>query len=92
MFLQITRCDFFLECGIRKTLEKLRPPSVTELLLSYNGDQILEGSATNFFVVIRKVGLFYLSAQITILLTRLFDARILCPLVSNHMCVFPPKI
>ncbi|KAI5400846.1 uncharacterized protein LOC127098192 isoform X1 [Lathyrus oleraceus] len=39
---------------IRKTLEKLRPPSVTELLLSYNGDQILEGSTTNFFVVSRK--------------------------------------
>ncbi|XP_058766910.1 uncharacterized protein LOC131640526 [Vicia villosa] len=39
---------------IRKALEKLRPPSVTELLLSYNGDQILEGSATNFFVVSRK--------------------------------------
>ncbi|RHN82029.1 putative aminotransferase class IV [Medicago truncatula] len=39
---------------IRKTLEKLRPPSVTELLLSYNGNQILEGSATNFFVVCRK--------------------------------------
>ncbi|KEH40548.1 uncharacterized protein [Medicago truncatula] len=39
---------------IRKTLEKLRPPSVTELLLSYNGDQILEGCVTNFFVVCRK--------------------------------------
>ncbi|XP_012570185.1 uncharacterized protein [Cicer arietinum] len=39
---------------IRKNLEKLRPPSVTELLLSYNGDQILEGCITNFFVVCRK--------------------------------------
>ncbi|CAL0320436.1 unnamed protein product [Lupinus luteus] len=39
---------------IRKTLEKLRPPSVTELLLSNDGDQILEGCVTNFFVVCRK--------------------------------------
>ena len=39
----------------RKSLEKLRPPSVTELLLSNDGDQILEGCLTNFFVVCRKV-------------------------------------
>ncbi|XP_058769670.1 uncharacterized protein LOC131643467 [Vicia villosa] len=39
---------------VRKTLEKLRPPSVTELLLSHNGDQILEGCVTNFFVVCCK--------------------------------------
>ncbi|KAL5733400.1 hypothetical protein ACOSQ2_033092 [Xanthoceras sorbifolium] len=39
---------------LRKPLEKLRPPSVTELLLSNDGDQILEGSVTNFFVVCRK--------------------------------------
>ncbi|WJX14739.1 hypothetical protein P8452_04956 [Trifolium repens] len=39
---------------IRKTLEKLRPPSVTELLLSHDGNQILEGCVTNFFVVCRK--------------------------------------
>ncbi|XP_031253914.1 uncharacterized protein LOC116111895 isoform X1 [Pistacia vera] len=39
---------------LRKSLEKLRPPTVTELLLSNNGDQILEGSVTNFFVVCRK--------------------------------------
>ncbi|KAK7265531.1 hypothetical protein RJT34_33151 [Clitoria ternatea] len=39
---------------IRKTLEKLRPPSVTELLLSNDGDQILEGCVTNFFIVCRK--------------------------------------
>ncbi|GAU23721.1 hypothetical protein TSUD_46510 [Trifolium subterraneum] len=39
---------------IRKTLEKLRPPSVTELLLSNDGNQILEGCVTNFFVVCRK--------------------------------------
>ncbi|XP_020529855.1 uncharacterized protein LOC18423694 isoform X1 [Amborella trichopoda] len=38
----------------RKYLEKLRPPRVTELLLSNNGDQILEGNVTNFFVVCRK--------------------------------------
>ncbi|KAG0463718.1 hypothetical protein HPP92_019787 [Vanilla planifolia] len=36
---------------IRKDLEKMRPPLVTELLLSNDGDRILEGSVTNFFVV-----------------------------------------
>ena len=36
-------------------LEKLRPPSVTELLLSNDGDRILEGCVTNFFVICRKV-------------------------------------
>ncbi|XP_039131741.1 uncharacterized protein LOC120268380 [Dioscorea cayenensis subsp. rotundata] len=40
---------------IRKQLEKMRPPSVTELLLSNDGDHILEGSLTNFFIVVRKV-------------------------------------
>lgn len=39
---------------LRKPLEKLRPPSATELLLSDDGDKILEGSVTNFFVVCRK--------------------------------------
>ncbi|KAK8941143.1 hypothetical protein KSP39_PZI010518 [Platanthera zijinensis] len=29
----------------------MRPPMVTELLLSNDGDRILEGSVTNFFVV-----------------------------------------
>ncbi|CAH9099666.1 unnamed protein product [Cuscuta europaea] len=38
----------------RKCLEKLRPPSVNELLLSNNGDKILEGCLTNFFVVCCK--------------------------------------
>ncbi|KAK4366519.1 hypothetical protein RND71_014399 [Anisodus tanguticus] len=38
----------------RKQLEKLRPPSVNELLLSNNGDHILEGCLTNLFVVCRK--------------------------------------
>lgn len=33
----------------------LRPPSATELLLSLNGDQLLEGTITNFFVVRLKV-------------------------------------
>jgi hypothetical protein len=42
-------------CRLRKPLEKLRPPSVTELLLSKDGDRILEGCVTNFFVVCRKV-------------------------------------
>ncbi|KAJ9546076.1 hypothetical protein OSB04_025783 [Centaurea solstitialis] len=39
---------------MRKPLEKLRPPSATELLLSNDGDQILEGCLTNFFVLCRK--------------------------------------
>ncbi|KAH6759538.1 D-aminoacid aminotransferase-like PLP-dependent enzymes superfamily protein [Perilla frutescens var. hirtella] len=39
---------------LRKRLEKLRPPSVTELLLSNDGEQILEGCLTNFFVVSLK--------------------------------------
>lgn len=39
---------------VRKHLERLRPPSGTELLLSNDGDQILEGSVSNFFVVRRK--------------------------------------
>nr|GMD32067.1 uncharacterized protein LOC109192367 [Ipomoea batatas] len=39
----------------RKLLEKLRPPSVNELLLSNDGDTILEGCLTNFFVVCCKV-------------------------------------
>ena len=40
---------------LRKPLEKLRPDLVTELLLSNDGDQILEGCITNFFVVCHKV-------------------------------------
>ncbi|URD78150.1 Aminotransferase class IV [Musa troglodytarum] len=36
-------------------MEKMRPPSATELLLTNDGDRILEGSVTNFFVVRRKV-------------------------------------
>lgn len=41
---------------LRKPLEKLSPPFATELLLSNDGDQILEGCLTNFFVVCRKDG------------------------------------
>ncbi|CAN1747277.1 Nuclear transcription factor Y subunit B-8 [Linum perenne] len=40
---------------LRKPLERLRPPSVTELLLSNDGDHVLEGCITNFFVVCRRV-------------------------------------
>ncbi|KAJ0983925.1 hypothetical protein J5N97_002281 [Dioscorea zingiberensis] len=40
---------------IRKRLERMRPPSATELLLSNDGDHILEGSLTNFFVVRRRL-------------------------------------
>ncbi|KVI07552.1 Aminotransferase, class IV, partial [Cynara cardunculus var. scolymus] len=39
---------------MRKPLEKLRPPSATELLLSNDGDRILEGCLTNFFVLCHK--------------------------------------
>ncbi|KAH6801574.1 D-aminoacid aminotransferase-like PLP-dependent enzymes superfamily protein [Perilla frutescens var. frutescens] len=39
---------------LRKRLEKLRPPSATELLLSNDGERILEGCLTNFFVVSLK--------------------------------------
>uniref|UniRef100_A0A1D1ZAU4 Capsid assembly protein U30 n=1 Tax=Anthurium amnicola TaxID=1678845 RepID=A0A1D1ZAU4_9ARAE len=39
---------------VRKCMEKLRPPLTTELLLSNDGDRILEGSVTNFFVVCRR--------------------------------------
>ncbi|MQL90425.1 hypothetical protein Taro_023019, partial [Colocasia esculenta] len=39
---------------IRKHMEKLRPPLATELLLSNDGDRMLEGSVTNFFVVCRR--------------------------------------
>ncbi|TVU21673.1 hypothetical protein EJB05_31327 [Eragrostis curvula] len=39
---------------MRKSMEKMRPPGVTELLLTNDGDHILEGSVTNFFVVCLK--------------------------------------
>ncbi|XVF83330.1 hypothetical protein PTKIN_Ptkin16aG0478300 [Pterospermum kingtungense] len=35
-------------------LDKLRPPLVTELLLSNYGDRILEGCITNFFVICQR--------------------------------------
>ncbi|OAY68787.1 hypothetical protein ACMD2_13075, partial [Ananas comosus] len=40
---------------VRKGMEKMRPPLVTELLLTNDGDQILEGSVTNFFIVVSDV-------------------------------------
>ncbi|KAL9226979.1 hypothetical protein vseg_002731 [Gypsophila vaccaria] len=39
---------------LRKPLEKLRPPSVTELLLSDGDGRLLEGTITNIFVVCFK--------------------------------------
>ena len=45
---------YFVIARLRKDLEKLSPPSTTELLLSNNGDHILEGCLTNFFVVCGK--------------------------------------
>ncbi|KAJ0246960.1 D-aminoacid aminotransferase-like PLP-dependent enzymes superfamily protein [Hirschfeldia incana] len=39
---------------LRKPLEKFRPPLATELLLSNDGDHLLEGCVTNFFVVCRR--------------------------------------
>ncbi|KAF5198329.1 D-aminoacid aminotransferase-like plp-dependent enzymes superfamily protein [Thalictrum thalictroides] len=50
----VARAKFSQWVRIRKNLEKLRPPLATELLLSDDGDQILEGSVTNFFVVCLK--------------------------------------
>ncbi|PKU75159.1 hypothetical protein MA16_Dca015515 [Dendrobium catenatum] len=35
-------------------MERMRPPMVSELLLSNDGDRILEGSVTNFFVVCKE--------------------------------------
>jgi hypothetical protein len=40
---------------MRNGMERMRPPGVTELLLTNDGDHILEGSVTNFFVVCLKV-------------------------------------
>nr|CAD1817574.1 unnamed protein product [Ananas comosus var. bracteatus] len=40
---------------VRKGMEKMRPPLVTELLLTNDGDRILEGSVTNFFIVVSDV-------------------------------------
>ncbi|KAJ4977977.1 hypothetical protein NE237_008757 [Protea cynaroides] len=50
----VARAKFSDWVKLRKSLEKLRPPLVTELLLSNDGDRILEGCITNFFVVCRR--------------------------------------
>ncbi|XP_042476980.1 uncharacterized protein LOC122058379 isoform X2 [Macadamia integrifolia] len=50
----VARAKFSDWVKLRKRLEKLRPPLVTELLLSNDGDRILEGCVTNFFVVCRR--------------------------------------
>ncbi|XVF23709.1 hypothetical protein REPUB_Repub13aG0063100 [Reevesia pubescens] len=42
------------DLGLRKPLDQLRPLLVTELLLSNDGDRILEGCITNFFVVCQR--------------------------------------
>ena len=45
----------------RKVLEMLQPKDATETLLSNDGDSVLEGLTTNFFVVlpsVRKFGLY----------------------------------
>lgn len=47
--------DFCCLGRLRKPLEKFRPLSTTELLLSNDGDHLLEGCITNFFVVCRRV-------------------------------------
>ncbi|KAK7819300.1 hypothetical protein CFP56_040454 [Quercus suber] len=39
---------------LRKPLEKMRPFAVTELLLSNDGDQILEGYVTNFSLFVER--------------------------------------
>ena len=50
---------------MRKGLEKLRPPGANELLLSNDGDGLLEGSVSNFFVVCRKVPLLSFAKQMS---------------------------
>jgi hypothetical protein len=40
---------------MRNGMESMSPPGVTELLLTNDGDHILECSVTNFFVVCLKV-------------------------------------
>ncbi|CAN0909329.1 hypothetical protein LINGRAHAP2_LOCUS25732 [Linum grandiflorum] len=52
---------------LRKPLERLRPLLVTELLLSNDGDHLLEGFVTNFFVVCRRVSHFSKGNQLQIL-------------------------
>ncbi|XP_020576453.1 uncharacterized protein LOC110022025 isoform X2 [Phalaenopsis equestris] len=47
----VAEAKYSLWARIRKDMERMRPPMVTELLLSNDGDRILEGSVTNFFVV-----------------------------------------
>ncbi|KAL8143467.1 hypothetical protein V2J09_016499 [Rumex salicifolius] len=43
----------------RKSLDSMRPSSATELLLSDDGDRILEGTVTNFYAVCLKVRTIY---------------------------------
>ncbi|XWS07887.1 hypothetical protein CRYUN_Cryun41cG0031000 [Craigia yunnanensis] len=52
----VSHIELLLTCNsrLRKPLDKLRPPSVTELLLSNDGDRILEGCITNFFVICQR--------------------------------------
>ncbi|KAF8397625.1 hypothetical protein HHK36_016545 [Tetracentron sinense] len=50
----VARAKFSDWVRLRKCLEKFRPPLATELLLSNDGDRILEGCVTNFFVVCRR--------------------------------------
>ncbi|KAI4382734.1 hypothetical protein MLD38_008659 [Melastoma candidum] len=38
----------------RKHLQRFRPSSATELMLPSDGDQVLEGSLTNFLAVCRR--------------------------------------
>lgn len=74
-------CCFFLNFGtgcdlgrLRKPLEKFRPPSTTELLLSNDGDHLLEGCITNFFVVCRRVRIIF------------FDFSLVLCSKPNHVC------
>ncbi|KAK9081014.1 hypothetical protein Syun_030694 [Stephania yunnanensis] len=50
----IARAKFAKWVRQRKKFEGLKPPLVNEILLTNDGDQILEGGVTNFFVVCRK--------------------------------------
>lgn len=77
----------FLIGRVRKKLEKMRPPNVTELLLTNNGDELLEGTITNFFVV-GKVSVNFLKFHYLILVVAtcgIWEYRNIC--IYSSGCV-----
>ena len=80
-------------CGLgrlRKPLEKFRPPSTTELLLSNDGDRLLEGCVTNFFVVCRRVQRKVLTLFLMFCLKETYDLMSHCR--SHHLAVFTVRV